>query len=171
MKVDGLSPGRGYDLSDLTILVDGRPRTTTTPSGGFLVSGLKAGIYQVELDAEKLPIELNPERASVTVEVAGGAVTRTDFSVQVAYGLAGRVTGHEGAHLAGVVVELVDESGDAVASAETDRFGLYRMDEVPPGRYVLRLSTGDLPPEAAAPPTLLVEVTDDVLVDQNLTLP
>lgn len=171
VKVNGLAPGGGYDLSDLTILVDGRPRATTTPSGGFLVSGLKAGIYQVGLDAERLPIELNPERASVTVEVAGGAVTRTDFSVQVAYGLAGRVTTHGGKRLVGVVVDLVDELGRTVTSAETDRFGLYRMDEVPPGRYKLRLSTGDLPPEVVNPPTLLVEVTDDFLFDQNLTLP
>ena len=55
------------------------------------------------------------------------------------------------------------------ASAVTDRFGLYRMDGLSPGRYTLAVQVRD--PHAAGAPEGVVVLTDDFLFGQDLVLP
>jgi hypothetical protein len=92
----------------------------------------------VSLDPEGLDIELQPERTAVAVEVADAATTRVDFEVRPELGLAGRVRTADGSPAAGVPIQAVDASGRVVSRDTSDQFGLYRVDGLPPGRYVIR---------------------------------
>ena len=152
------------------ILVDGRPVTQTEADGTFFIGNLERGVYQVELDAEHLPIELLPLDPTVVAEVAGGAVTRVGFELRAEYGIAGRVTGAGGVPQPSVRVLLLDAAGEVVGRAVTDRYGLYRIDRVPPGSYRLRVAS-ETPPEGDSPPAERpVEVDDSFLFGQDLDL-
>lgn len=55
--------------------------------------------------------------------------------------LEGRVLGFDGLSVTGYSVHLIDETGMDSARAEVDADGVYRMREVPAGRYDLALET------------------------------
>jgi protocatechuate 3,4-dioxygenase beta subunit len=105
----------------------------------------------------------------VVAEVAAGAITRVDFTVRPEYGLAGRVRDASGNALPDRSMELYDAQGQRRGQAVTDRFGLYRMDGVPPGRYELRLVAQ--PGETEPMPRRGVVIARDFIFDQDLKLP
>ncbi len=156
-------------LAGLPILVNGRPATRTTRGGKYLLTNLDEGVHRVEYDPDRLPIELSPRERKRMVEVAAGAITRADFTLDVEFGIAGRVL-VGGRKLPGLMVELVDRRGDVVARAATDRFGLFRIDGVPIGSYTLRLSPDNAPDADIEWPSRPVEVIDDFIFDQDLSL-
>lgn len=156
-------------LEGLTITVDGNGRASTEAGGRFSLSNLTPGLHAIALDTADLPIELVPVKRVVLAEIAAGAVTRVDFEVKAEYGIAGRVTDADDRRLVSVPLELIDAAGVRVAAAETDRFGLYRMDGLAPGRYTLAVQAGD--PRAQGAPQATVALTDDFLFGQDLVLP
>ncbi len=146
VRIEGI-PGRGrYALGGIVLLLDGRPAGRTEPGGAFFLGNLEPGTYRLALDLENLPIELVPEPASRVVQVAAAAVTRADLQVRPELGVAGRVLDPGGRPVPGLWVYLEDLDGLSLASAETDAYGLYRIDRVPLGRY--RLRTERSAPEA-----------------------
>ncbi len=161
----------GYNYRDLKIFLDGRLATRTESGGGFFIGALEPGIYRLELDAENLPIELNPVDPERIVEVAAAAVTRVTFEVIPEFGFAGRLTDAEGEAGAEVWIELLDAEGREVQTALTDRFGLYRFDRLAVGRYTVRVSARSFPDAAFELPSRAVEIRDDFLFGQDLTLP
>jgi len=157
-------------LADVAVVVDGRARGATTASGSFFVGFLPEGVHTVEIEVGNLPIEMVPVRPVRVARVVSGGVTRVDFELRLEFGLAGRVRDAVGTPLAGVVVELVGGGGEVVARGTSDRFGLYRIDGVAPGRYLLRLAAGSVP-EGVESPSRAIVVVDDFLFEQDLTVP
>ena len=90
------------------------------------------------------------------------------FVVRPEFGLAGRVKDTFGAPLPDVRVELVDSDGNVVKTSVTDRFGLYRMDGLPIGRYTLRPAPESRPAASIALASREIEIRDDFLFDQDL---
>jgi len=150
------------DLREVSILLDGYPTARASAGGTFFVGDLPAGIYRVALDAEGLPIELVPTAGPLVVEVAEAAVTRVTLPVRLELGIAGRVVGPAGDPLEGLELEVVAD-GRVIARGDTDRFGLYRADGIPPGRYEVRLSPGQTFKGSRE-----VVVVDDYLFGQDL---
>ena len=143
----------------------------TDESGNFFVGNLPEGIYTVELDPEKLPIELTVPKSTIVAEVASSAVTRLDFTAVAEYGLAGRVTDATGKPLTNLRLDLMNPEGKRVLAAWTDEFGLYRLDGVAVGKYTLLV-----PPQVPitnndALPKIPVEIRNEFVYDQNLQLP
>jgi hypothetical protein len=170
VKIEAPPDFPDYDLADLAVLLDGRRVTRTREGGKFYIGNLEPGVRRLELDSDKLPIELAPLQAVVHAQVAGAAVTRLDFVVRPEFGLAGRVRLADGSLLAGQRVELIDDTGAVIQWAETDRFGLFRIDGVPIGVYTLQLENEG--GTAAVPgPKRVVEIRDDFLFGQDLQLP
>jgi len=168
--VDGESKRSGDGLAGVKILIDGRARTNTDSGGRFFIAGLEQGFYEVQLDPENLPIHMNPARTRFVAEVAPGAATRVDFVVRFEYGIAGRVIGTEGNPLAEVSVELVDASGAIVGRTRTDQFGLYRLDRVAPGSYVIQIVRRTSQAKVEILARRPVIVSDDFLFDQNIRI-
>jgi hypothetical protein len=173
--IDSPIPLPDYELEDVAIAINGRPAGSTEPGGSYFIGDLRPGLYRVSLDPEKLPIELVPVRTSLIAEIAAATVTTLDLEVQPMLGVAGRITSTGGRPVPGVRVELVGTSGEAqgrvVATATTDRFGLYRMDRIPIGAYSLRVSAGSLPDIGVAMPERPVSVGTEFLFGQDLELP
>jgi hypothetical protein len=160
----------GAGAAGLPVLVDGRARGTTEGDGTFFVGGLEEGVYRLEIDSENLPIDLNLEERARLVEVASGAVSRVEITARREYGIAGRLVDGSARDVADVRIELLDRDGRTVDATQSDRFGLYRFDAVPAGRFRVRAVAGD-----ASAPTVLGErsvvVRDDFLFGQDLHLP
>ncbi len=169
--LDGPGGLPGGSLDGLAILVDGHEAAVTAQGGSFFVGNLREGVVRVELETENLPIELVPVGKGVTAQVVGGAVTRVDLKVRLEFGLAGRLTDLAGLPVAGVTVEVVEEAGTSLARDTTDRFGLFRVDGLPAGRYALRVVPDGALPSGAVLPSRVVEVRDDFLFGQDLVLP
>jgi hypothetical protein len=66
------------------------------------------------------------------------------------------------------LVLLAEHAGAVVQRRVIDRFGLYRIDRLPAGTYLLRVAPSQ--PKGAEPPTHLVVVSDDVLFGRDLAL-
>lgn len=154
-------------LGGIPILLDGQPRGYTESDGGFVLPALEPGIYSVTLDVENLPIELTPVKSTWVVEVSRASVTRVGFTVRPEFGLAGRLRDAFGVPRAGVEVEAVKDDGTIVRRAVSDRFGLYRLDRLPIGTYLLRV-VPDEQVEGAETVQRIVEIRDGFLFDQNL---
>jgi hypothetical protein len=167
---------KDLDLSGANIRVissrnNGVSTAKTDSSGKFFVGNLPEGIYIVELDPDRLPIELATVKTSIVAEVAASAVTPLDFTTRLEYGLAGRITDVAGKPMAQVQVELVNAAGRKVLSAVTDEFGLYRLDGIPIGRYTLRVPNQDGMTSTETFPTREVAINKEFIYDQNLQLP
>lgn len=126
------------------IVVAGKPGGRIEQDGTFWLADLPEGAYDVEVEADHLPIELANQQDSQRVRIAPGAVTTIDFPLTPSLGVGGRVTGPDGANLAGVRVEARDDEGQSVAQAVTSQFGLFRLDGLSPGRYTLSSETEGL---------------------------
>ncbi|MGA0588373.1 carboxypeptidase regulatory-like domain-containing protein [Dyella sp. KRB-257] len=139
-RLDGELPANVHrsDLAGVTVLVDGAPHGTVDSGGRYLVSGLAPGVYQLKLDSEFLPIDLQPPEHQPWVEVRAGATTRADFVLQLRLGFAGRITRHDGRPAAGVEVLVMNAKGEIAGRAVTNPRGYYRIDELPPDEYTVR---------------------------------
>ncbi|BAZ53163.1 hypothetical protein NIES4103_58350 [Nostoc sp. NIES-4103] len=167
---------KGFDLGGANIrVVDSRNNRVSTAktdsSGNFFVGNLQEGVYLVELDPDKLPIELAIAKNTIVAEVAGAAITRLDFPVRPEYGLAGRISDALGNPMKQTRVELINTAGARVLSSVTDQFGLYRLDGVPVGNYTLRVPSQEGIINSETLPKLEIAISKEFIYDQNLRLP
>lgn len=145
--------------------------TKTDTFGNFFIGNLPEGVYVVEIDPDKLPVELSVVKNSIVAEVAGSAVTRLDFPVREEYGVAGRITDTTGKPVVDVQVELINVDGKRVTSGLTDEFGLYRFDNVPVGKYTIQVRSQDATSASDNLPKRVVQIKNDFAFDQDIQLP
>lgn len=140
LLVRGKAPA--VSLAGARVQVVGFGGTVTSADGSFFVGNVPPGVYEVELDPERLPLELVPVQRRFVVEVAAGTITRVDFPLRQLYGFAGQVRTTDGVGVAGARVVLLSK-GTEVASQETDAFGYFRFDQLEPGTYLLQAWRGE----------------------------
>ncbi|MEH1935351.1 MAG: Cna B-type [Nostoc sp.] len=167
---------KGFDLSGSNIQVFNNRNQSFGGSaidsqGNFFVGNLPEGVYIVQFDPDQLPVELSIKKTSVVAEVANSAVTKLDFPVKVEYGLAGRITDAAGKPIPEIEVELINAEGKRISASASDEFGLYRLDAVPVGKYILRIPPQDGITNNSNLPTREITIDKDFLYDQNLQLP
>ena len=167
---------KGFDLGGSIVRIYDRRNknvgsTKTDSNGNFFVGNLREGVYVVELEPEELPIELAVSKNSLVAEVASSGVTRVDFPVRAEYGVAGKIVDTAGQPVQEVRVELINNTGARVLSGVTDKFGLYRLDGVPIGKYTLRISPQEQLSTQRQLPKRNIEIRDKFVYEQNLQLP
>ncbi|MDO5673522.1 MAG: carboxypeptidase regulatory-like domain-containing protein [bacterium] len=162
------------DINDVSLLLDGRRISLDKQRAGTYFTGnLSPGIYALAINPELLPFGLVAEEKSILVEVAAGAITRADFPLYAQFGLMGQVVQADGAALAEHTV-VVESQGEQTKSAATltDRFGVYRIDGLRPGRYRVGVQ---LPQTGATEASVLyleeIELKNSHLFDINLRIP
>ena len=161
-------PGGGNDdLEGIPVLVDGRVAGRTLKGGHFYIPEVEKGNHIVEFDEEGLPIEHVAEKRTVVARVAPGAVTSLNFETQVEYGAAGQVMGPAGKPLGYVPLIVKDASGTKIAAVETNGFGYYRIDNLPPGTYTVLVEPG---PQGSATAARQFTVIDDYIFKVDLKL-
>ncbi len=169
--VAGRIVSAGADLSDLDlsgvqILLAGQPRGETERNGSFVLRRLRPGVYPVALDPERLPIELSPLGGARWVEVRAGVTTHVDFAVERRFGFAGRVSDAAGRPVAEARIRVHAQSdGRRVADTRTNRFGIYRVGDLRPGRYRVEVVDED----GARRAERTVEIRDRFLFGQDLS--
>ena len=128
----------------------GAPETTTDADGRFELRGVVPSQYAVEASAPDYITrrfgQLDGGPMGIPVRVPGGPVTSDiDLELTRAGEVSGRVFGLDGDGLSGVEIELlIDRYGPggvvpgAMAFAQTEAFGVFRVRNVPPGEYIVR---------------------------------
>ena len=138
-RISGKLPANVHwsDLAGVPLLIDGRPRGKLDSNGHYLIANLAPGVYRVQLDAEHMPIDLVPDQAAPWVQVRAGVTTTADFHVSLRLGFAGRLT-RAGQPLVNAPIEVIDAQGKVVKKIDSDQWGYYRVDDLPPGTYTVR---------------------------------
>ena len=149
-------------LRGVGVLVDGQVRGELDAEGRALLNRLSPGVHRVSLDAENLPIELNPADASRNVEVRAGSSTPLEFTLSARLGCAG----FAGIEAAGFEVRVLDGER-TVATTRINTIGYYRIDGLAIGRY--RLQLVDTNGRVAAEREL--ELANTFLFQQDLVRP
>jgi Carboxypeptidase regulatory-like domain len=167
---------KGFNLSESTIQAINQQGqsvggSVTDSKGNFFIGNLPEGIYTVQFDPQGLPVELAVKKSTIIAKVESSAVTKLDFPVRVEYGLAGRITDTAGKPIPQIEVELINAEGKRISASTSDEFGLYRLDAVPRGQYILRIPPQDGITNNSNLPTREIGIDKDFLYDQNLQLP
>lgn len=157
-------------IDALAISLNGQTVVPDESGGRFVLGHLPPGTYTLALDPEHLPIELSATSSSLQVEVAEGRLTTVRLPLQARYGIAGKVAAPSGELLEGVELRLYDGEGRLAGQAVTDRFGRYRIDNLPDGSYRLQAAGREgLSPDDEQ--SLPVAVKGDYRFDIDLLLP
>jgi len=134
----GGDPG-ATPIGGVAILLDGKTRITSDPSGAFGFGGLSAGPHTVAILPDTFPANFGlTGDTKQTVTVATGESTRVSFVGAPLGSISGRVIYDTGQDEAGKGVTnayVVANPGDHAAI--TDEDGVFLVDNLPPGEYTL----------------------------------
>jgi len=128
----------GEELEGSRIIVDGRALGRVDSDGSYWLPRVPTGIHSVQLEADKLPIDLVIDSKAINAKIAAGAVTPVDFELAVEVGTAGRIRGPDGEPVTNVPLQFLNAEGEVVSRARSNQFGLYRADGLRPGTYTLK---------------------------------
>ena len=122
--------------------------TTTDPNGDFLFEDVPPGEYIVRetdpVDYDSVSDVEGPNDNEIPVTMTGEDIVDRDFVDEPLADISGTVEedidqdGTPDEPLEGVIVELVDDQGDVVATTTTDPNGDFLFEDVPPGEYIVR---------------------------------
>ena len=94
-------------------------------------------------------------------------MSHVKFALNISLGFSGEVKTKSNQPLSLSEVSLYNSEGEQIAATNTDQFGLYRLDGIPPGEYELVASHPDYSDVKAVRTVLLV---DSYIFDQNLII-
>lgn len=157
--------GQSIPVDDITFKINGRQLNQQQAGGYFHINQLKSGTYQVSIDESNLPIEYSAKHHHYNVEVASSAFTEVNFEVIAEYGIAGKVTSDDDQAIVSAKVILTSEDGLSSYESTTNAFGFYRIDQIPPGNYILIASQNS----GKTTPTRQIKITNDYLFGQDLS--
>jgi len=126
------------DLEGARVIIDEKPIGRVERDGSFWLPRVPKGVSSVRLEADNLPIDLVVDTDVVYAKIAPGAATAVNFDLAIEVGTAGRIIGPDGEPVAGVPLQMLNSEGIVVSRAISNQFGLYRMDGLRPGSYVLQ---------------------------------
>lgn len=153
------------DVGIISVKVNNIRRRVPLRGNYFFVDNLPVGIHMVELDSSSLPIELTPEKDIRWVKITPGSVTTMDFQIELRIGFAGRVSDNRGAPLPNTSISIQSSQSGESWSTRTDIFGLYRIDGLLPGEYVVSIVDTD----GETTGTRVVRLVGDYLFDQDVS--
>ena len=164
---DGIPIENFGDLDIISVQIDGVRREVPLRGRSFFIDLVDTGIRRVRLDEKLLPIELRPDASKTYwVKISPGSVSHVKFAFNISLGFAGEIKTPTDQPLNLAEVLLYDSDGKQVASTNTDQFGLYRLDGIPPGEYKLVALHVDYPDIKAERTVTLI---DSYIFDQNIT--
>ncbi|MGD8570055.1 MAG: hypothetical protein PVJ39_18355 [Gammaproteobacteria bacterium] len=174
-KKDAGEPG----IENVKLRINGGTLPQLTDQDGIVyINGLEPyRDLDVELVLQTLEDPLwQPSMKGKRVRLRPGHVTQVNFPVVMTGEIDGTAfikIGEQQREVRGVIVELVDNDGTVVQTAETAYDGFYLMSGVPVGRYQLRISGQQTQSLNLAPvPPIKVSVSNDnpVIYGQDFVL-
>jgi len=186
-------PDKGFSLvghvAGAKVRVRGKDKTyeaTTDANGVYELYDLPPGAYTIEPELPfglkvRFPMRFGPagEGPGVTVRLAEKTSAGADFILSSDNSVGGRVLGPGGVPMPDVCVELLAASSKGEGGTPgrvfdcTDAEGRYRLEEVPPGRYLIaanddgRLSGSEPFPQTFYPGTFEREKASVVTVGRG----
>jgi hypothetical protein len=157
-------------IPGIAILLDDGQVARTDASGHFVFHNVVEGAHTVRLDLDVLPVAYNPPRdVSRRLQVARLVPAREDFALVPTGRIRGRVeqelSGGERVAFARAVVTILPND----FSTYTDEQGNFAFENLPPGRYRVRLEEASLPEGATvtadASPERALAGGEDLLLD------
>ena len=158
-------PGKGFEflrnLAGIRVSItdqQGRVYEAFSDSNGvYEVIGLPAGTYKVYADIPNNLKLVEWRKNYERVELKAGSCAAVDFTARSDAEITGRVIDSDGRAVPGVFVHLIrTEMTDHIGQwgvgswKSTDKEGMYKFTEIPPGKYLIGINL-DREPVAASP--------------------
>ena len=138
LNANGIQNTGEEGIAGVTVTLDGTTTTTTDANGNYSFTDVPAGRHTVmETDLTNY-VSTTLNNVPVNVTSAGTAVANFGDILQGT--VSGGVFNVNGTGIAGVTVELLDSSGNVVASITTGSNGSYSFANVNAGVYKVRVS-------------------------------
>ena len=131
--------GRIISADNVGVFLNQRSVSQSAVNGIFHAQNIPAGVYELELDQENLPIEYSVDTKPVTVEVAASAVTRFDFKVVAKYGISGKIV-KDDLNAGKITLDVINNDGEIIQQVSVSKFGYFRIDDLPVGTYSLTVN-------------------------------
>lgn len=137
-------------IQDVGFTVNGSKHPVTTDARGLAYLARLPIMEQTDIGLSTATLDdpqWLPQRKGMRMVPRRGAVAELQFPVVTTSEIEGSVYLNDGAHrraMEAVVVELVDESGNVVATSTSASDGYYVMTQVLPGEYEVRVSPDQL---------------------------
>lgn len=155
-----------YDVDRIELLIDGDNHTAKVQGGRYYIDGLQPGLHKVSIDAKYLPLEISPEiDQNFWVRLEKSAATEVPLALEVKYSFAGRVRNSSGDNLGNERLIILDSKFQPIGQLRSDQFGLYRTDNLSPGRYHLVVDRGGI-----SVASIEINVTDAYLFEQDIVI-
>jgi hypothetical protein len=147
----------GKGIAGIKIYIDSIHKTVTSKEGGFKISGLTNGTYELKpLDDNYL---FTPEKIEITINNAN--LNDLNFTGIHVYTVSGRIVTNEGIGLENVTVDLGGQS-----KAQTGADGYYQISNIIDGKYIV---TPNLSGYWFEPEFIEIEVKDSDVNNINFT--
>ena len=135
-----------YPVPDLSgVRVVAGPAEAETDAAGRFELRLPPGRYRVRVDPASLPPSLVPVRGEVEVTLAEKQTVRVTLRLAVRGRISGRVELAGEGELPRCLVEVINPEGERLLVAVSPD-GRFSLPGVRPGRYLVRVAEGSLPP-------------------------
>jgi len=141
---DGVQSTADVPVRDAVISI-GTMRVRSGQDGSFhawLIEPYEA--LPVALDSLSIPFDRVAARPLTVVRPSPNLFARVDIPIVRTREVAGRVSSSGSLNVGGVGIELLDLSGNVIATTRTFRDGEYYVPRIRPGRYRVRIASASL---------------------------
>jgi hypothetical protein len=112
--------------------------------GEYIFPSLKPGTYYLWIEKGSLGLsKIAAQKMPVKIEVAEGATTELDIGVVTPGSISGIVKTSQNRELKDIFVEI--KCGKLVLRQETDECGKFSFEDLPPGKWIVKISNYKLP--------------------------
>jgi len=146
-RPDSGEPG----VPDIRVGINGIKSTLTDKNGYYILSGISNGPNaRVHIDVDTVPAIYTITHGTQLASIVKDSLTEVNLSLAPMISLIGRVTAKEQEDktkpISGIKIYLKNpQSGRLVADSITANDGIYYIDDVRPGKYILQIDTETLP--------------------------
>ncbi len=147
----GVVRGRVYEkeatsqppLANVTLSAGGL-YAVTDENGEYSFPSLKPGTYYLWPEKKSLGFsKVTMEKVPIKVEITGGVTTVVDIAVVQAASISGAVAESEGKGIGEILIEAT--CGERTVTQLTDDHGRFSFEELPPCRWIVKVSGENLP--------------------------
>lgn len=149
-------PPRALNSEELTLNINQQPTTARKIAAQtYLIDQIKPGVYEVGMDAKKLPIEYSFDQQQTSrVKISRGAVTKMTYALEQSFGLSGKLSDGSGNQAI-----MIYHNGELIKTVRSNAYGYYQALGLKKGTYIL---------SAEGYQTQTATISDDFVFDVNL---
>lgn len=135
--VSGKAVSYDEDLADVTVKIFNKANkelgsTVTNSKGEYKFTNIPSGVYTLRASIDDTKVKFKIEQPTLTIEVNDDITVVSQAFMATGFSITGKVLNTKDTGVADVVIKI-----DGQRKAVTNDNGVYKLDEIVPGKYIL----------------------------------